>query len=148
MVSERQRQTVLDYLAIAREEGAEVLIGGQNIEGTGFYVEPTILVNVTNDMRIAREEIFGPVLVVITYTSVEEAIEIANDSPYGLSGAVVGPQEQARQVAREMRTGNVYINQGERNPRAPFGGYKQSGIGRENGLYGVEDYLEIKTIFA
>lgn len=147
MVSDRQRQTVLDYLKIAREEGAEVLVGGHNIEGTGFYVEPTILVNVTNDMRIAREEIFGPVLVVITYDSVEEAIEIANDSPYGLSGAVVGPKEQALAVAREMRTGNVYINEGARNPRAPFGGYKQSGIGREIGLYGVEDYLEIKTIF-
>lgn len=148
MVSERQRQTVLDYLEIAREEGAQVLVGGQTIEGTGFYVEPTILVNVTNDMRIAREEIFGPVLVVITYESVEEAIEIANDSPYGLSGAVVGPQELALQVAREMRTGNVYVNHGARNPRAPFGGYKQSGIGREIGLYGVEDYVEIKTIFA
>lgn len=148
MVSDRQRQTVLEYLEIARQEGAEVLVGGQSIEGTGFYVEPTILVNVTNDMRIAREEIFGPVLVVITYDKVEEAIVIANDSPYGLSGAVVGPTEQARQVAKEMRTGNVYINEGARNPRAPFGGYKQSGIGREIGLYGVEDYVEIKTIFS
>lgn len=148
MVSNRQRQTVLDYLEIANKEGAEVLVGGQTIEGTGFYVEPTILVNVTNDMRIAREEIFGPVIVVITYDTVEEAIEIANDSPYGLSGAVVGPPEQARRVAKEMRTGNVYINNGARNPRAPFGGYKQSGIGREIGLYGVEDYVEIKSIFA
>lgn len=148
MVSKNQRQTVLDYLEIAREEGAEVLIGGQEIAGTGYYVQPTILVNVKNNMRIAREEIFGPVLVVITYDSIAEAIEIANDSPFGLSGAVVGPEKEARQVANEMRTGNIYINNGARNPRAPFGGYKQSGIGRENGLYGVDDYVELKTIFA
>ncbi len=148
MVSKNQRQTVLDYLEIAREEGAEVLIGGQEIAGTGYYVQPTILVNVKNNMRIAREEIFGPVLVVITYDNIAEAIEIANDSPFGLSGAVVGPEKEARQVANEMRTGNIYINNGARNPRAPFGGYKQSGIGRENGLYGVDDYVELKTIFA
>ena len=148
MVSKNQRQTVLDYLEIAREEGAEVLIGGQEIAGTGYYMQATILVNVNNNMRIAREEIFGPVLVVITYDNIAEAIEIANDSPFGLSGAVVGPEKEARQVANEMRTGNIYINNGARNPRAPFGGYKQSGIGRENGLYGVDDYVELKTIFA
>ena len=148
MVSANQRQTVLDYLEIARNEGAEVLVGGSGIiDRPGFYVEPTIFVNVSNDMRIAREEIFGPVLVVIPYETVEEAIEIANDSPYGLSGAVVGPEAKARQVAMALRTGNVYVNDGARNPLAPFGGYKESGIGRENGLYGVEDYVEIKTIF-
>ena len=148
MVSANQRQTVLDYLEIARNEGAEVLVGGSGIiDRPDFYVEPTIFVNVSNDMRIAREEIFGPVLVVIPYETVEEAIEIANDSPYGLSGAVVGPEAKARQVAMALRTGNVYVNDGARNPLAPFGGYKESGIGRENGLYGVEDYVEIKTIF-
>lgn len=147
MVSDNQRQTVLDYIEKGKAEGAEILIGGKKIEGKGFYVEPTVFVNVTNDMTIAREEIFGPVLTVLTYESVEEAVEIANDSPYGLSGAVVGPVDEAEKVARQLRTGNVYVNDGARNPRAPFGGYKQSGIGRENGIYGVEDYLEIKTIF-
>lgn len=147
MVSDNQRETVLDYIEKGKAEGAEILIGGNKIEGKGYYVEPTIFVNVTNDMTIAQEEIFGPVLTVLTYETVEEAIEIANDSPYGLSGAVVGPTEEAEKVARQLRTGNVYVNDGARNPRAPFGGYKQSGIGRENGIYGVEDYLEIKTIF-
>lgn len=147
MVSQNQRQTVLDYIEKGKAEGAEILVGGNKIEGKGFYVEPTVFVNVTNDMAIAREEIFGPVLTVLTYETVEEAIEIANDSPYGLSGAVVGPVDEAEKVARQLRTGNVYVNDGARNPRAPFGGYKQSGIGRENGIYGVEDYLEIKTIF-
>src|SRR5699024_11467235 len=108
--------------------GAEVLVGGKAIEGKGFFIEPTVFTNVTNDMTIAREEIFGPVLTVLTYDTVEEAIEIANDSPYGLSGAVVGPQKEAVAVARKLRTGNVTVNQGDRNPSAPFGGDKESGV--------------------
>lgn len=147
MVSESQLETVLEYIEKGKAEGAEVLIGGNKIEGTGYFVEPTVFVNVTNDMTIAQEEIFGPVLTVLTYDSVEEAIELANDSIYGLSGAVVGPQAEAEKVARQLRTGNITVNGADRSPRAPFGGYKQSGIGRENGRYGLEDYVEIKAIF-
>lgn len=147
MVSEDQYNTVLDYIKKGKEEGAEVLVGGNAIEGKGFFIEPTVFTNVTNDMTIAREEIFGPVLTVLTYDTVEEAIEIANDSPYGLSGAVVGPQEEAVAVARKLRTGNVTVNQGDRDPSAPFGGYKESGFGRENGTYAIEDYVELKAIF-
>lgn len=145
--SKDQYETVLNYIQKGKEEGAEVLLGGNKIEGKGYYVEPTVFVHVTNDMTIAQEEIFGPVLVVITYDSVEEAVEIANDVIYGLSGAVVGPEEEAIKVARQIRTGNVLINDGEETAKAPFGGYKQSGLGRENGLYGVEDYLEVKALF-
>lgn len=147
MVSEGQMETVLDYIKKGKEEGAEILVGGNKMDRTGFYIEPTVFVNVTNDMTIAQEEIFGPVLVVITYDTVEEAIELANDSIYGLSGGVVGPEEEAVKVARQLRTGNILINDGARSPKAPFGGYKQSGFGRENGLYGVEDYFEVKAIF-
>lgn len=147
MVSKDQYERVLDYIEKGKAEGAEVLIGGNAIEGPGYFIEPTVFTNVTNDMTIAREEIFGPVLCILTYDSVEEAIEIANDSPYGLSGAVTGPQDKALQVARKLRTGNVNVNQGYGNPRAPFGGYKESGLGREKGVYGLEDYLEIKAIF-
>ncbi len=147
LVSESQRETVLEYIEKGKEEGAEVLFGGNKIDGKGFYVEPTVFVNVKNDMTIAQEEIFGPVLTVLTYDSVEEAIEIGNDSIYGLSGAVVGPEDEAKKVARQLRTGNILVNGAGRIPNAPFGGYKQSGRGRENGIYGVEDYLEIKAIF-
>lgn len=147
MVSEDQRVTVMEYIQTGKEEGAVVLIGGNKIEGKGYYVEPTIFVNVTNDMTIAREEIFGPVLTVITYQTAEEAVEIANDSPYGLSGAVVGPHDAAVEAARQLKTGNIFVNDGDRNPYAPFGGYKQSGLGRENGIYGVKDYLQNKALF-
>ena len=147
LVSESQRETVLEYIEKGKEEGAEILFGGNKMDGKGFYVEPTVFVNVTNDMTIAQEEIFGPVLTVLTYDSVEEAIEIGNDSIYGLSGAVVGPEDEAKKVARQLRTGNILVNGAGRIPNAPFGGYQQSGRGRENGIYGVEDYLEIKAIF-
>ena len=98
-------------------------------------------------MRIAREEIFGPVMCLIPYDSVEEAIQIANDSPYGLSGAVYGSAEDALKVAKALRTGTVYINESKRDIEAPFGGYKHSGIGREGGLFGIEEFLEIKAVF-
>lgn len=147
MVSQDQKETVLEYIEKGRSEGAEVLIGGNPIEEKGYFVEPTIFVNVNNQMTIAQEEIFGPVLVVITYKDVEEAIEIANDSVYGLSGAVVGPEEAAMEIARRLRTGNVIVNNAPRTPHAPFGGYKESGIGRENGKFGLDDYVEIKAIF-
>lgn len=147
LVSKDQMETVLGYIEKGKEEGADVLIGGNKMERKGYYVEPTVFVNVKNNMTIAQEEIFGPVLVVITYDNVDEAIELANDSIYGLSGGVVGPEEEAVKVARQIRTGNITINGAARSPKAPFGGYKQSGFGRENGLYGVEDYFEIKAIF-
>lgn len=147
MVSKDQYETVLEYIEKGKEEGAKILVGGNALEGKGLFIEPTVFTNVTNDMTIAREEIFGPVLTVLTYETVEEAIEIANDSPYGLSGAVTGPQEEALKVARDLRTGNVNVNQGDRNPRAPFGGYKESGFGRENGTYAIDDYIELKAIF-
>lgn len=98
-------------------------------------------------MRIAQEEIFGPVLVVIPYETEEEAVKIANDSIYGLAGAVYGPEEEANKVARQMKTGTVYVNEGQWDPTSPFGGYKQSGLGREGGVEGYEEFLEIKTIY-
>ena len=147
LVSKGQKETVLEYIEKGKQEGAEILIGGNAIDRKGYFVEPTVFVNVSNDMTIAQEEIFGPVLVVITYKDVEEAIRIANDSEYGLGGAVVGPAEEALEVARQLRTGNVIINGAKVSNAAPFGGYKQSGVGREKGHYGIEDYLEIKAIF-
>ena len=147
LVSADQRDTVLEYIEAGKEEGAEILVGGNKIDGPGYYVEPTVFVNATNDMKISQEEIFGPVLTVLTYDTVEDAVEIGNDIVYGLSGAVVGPEDEAVKVARQLRTGNILVNGAGRIPEAPFGGYKQSGRGRENGIYGVKDYLEIKAIF-
>ncbi|GMA47123.1 aldehyde dehydrogenase family protein [Tetragenococcus muriaticus] len=147
MVSKEQMDTVLEYIQKGVDEGANVLVGGNRLNRKGYFVEPTVFTDVTNDMTIAQEEIFGPVLVVITYDTQEEAVKIANDSSYGLSGGVVGPEKEAMEVARQLRTGNVAINGGSRTPKAPFGGYKQSGLGRENGLYGLEDYLEVKALF-
>ncbi|MEE4661312.1 MAG: aldehyde dehydrogenase family protein [Halieaceae bacterium] len=150
LINARQRQRVLDYIELGKQEGARLLLGGgvpAHLE-KGFYVEPTVFVDVSNDMRIAREEIFGPVLCVIAYDSEEEAIAIANDSDYGLSGAVWSADEaRALRVARRIRTGTIMVNGGNFYAAdAPFGGYKQSGIGREMGPEGFEEYLETKTI--
>lgn len=147
LVSADQRETVLEYIEEGKAEGAEILVGGNKIDGPGYFIEPTVFVNATNEMKISQEEIFGPVLTVLSYDTVEEAIEIGNDIVYGLSGAVVGPKKEAIEVARQLRTGNVLVNGAPRVPSAPFGGYKQSGRGRENGIFGVKDYLEIKAIF-
>lgn len=147
MVSSDQLKRVEDYIKLGQAEGAEILVGGAKIDRPGYYIEPTIFVKVDNQMRIAQEEIFGPVLCLITYKDVEEAIAIANDSIYGLSGGVVGPDDQAHQVAYQLQTGNIFVNDGPRSPKAPFGGYKQSGLGRENGKYGLEDYLQLKALF-
>ncbi len=147
MVSKTQMERVLSYIEKGKEEGAEVLLGGHRVDRPGYFIEPTVFVNVKNDMTIAQEEIFGPVLSVLTYDTPGEALRLANDSNYGLSGAVVGPPDQAYDFAKKMRTGNVSVNNSEDSSKAPFGGYKQSGLGRENGIYGLEDYLEIKTIF-
>ena len=146
-----QQQRVRDYINKGVDEGAPLIICGgvtppEGLE-KGYYVAPTIFSDVRNDMTIAQEEIFGPVLSIIPYDTEEEAIQIANDSPYGLAGGVwAGTDEKAIEVARKMRTGQVDINGGAFNLVAPFGGYKQSGIGRERGLLGFEEFLEVKSV--
>ena len=150
LVNAKQRARVLSYIEKGKSEGARVLLGGgvpQHLE-KGYYVEPTVFVDVTNDMAIAREEIFGPVLAVIAYEDEEDAIRIANDSDFGLSGGVWSvSEERALAVARRIRTGTVNVNGGNFYAAdAPFGGYRQSGIGREMGPEGFEEYLETKTI--
>ena len=150
LISATQQQRVRDYITKGIDEGARLLCGGVNPpEGLeqGFYVRPTIFSDVRNDMTIAQEEIFGPVLSIIPYDTEEEAIEIANDSLYGLSGGVwAGSDEKAIEVARKIRTGQVDINGGAFNLVAPFGGFKQSGFGRERGLLGFEEFLEVKSV--
>jgi len=114
---------------------------------TGNYVIPTVFADVTNDMAIAQEEVFGPVLVMIKYSSVDEAIDIANDTPYGLAAAVwAGDKDKATAIARKIRAGQCSINGGEPNHEAPFGGYKESGNGREFGIEGMHEYCEIKAM--
>ena len=150
LISERQRERVLGWIARGIEEGATLLLGGGRPAHLtrGFYVEPTVFVDVSNDMSIAREEIFGPVLCVIPFEDDDDAVRIANDSIYGLSAMVTSAsQQRALAVARRLRTGTVNVNGGNFYAGdAPFGGYKQSGIGREMGLEGFEEYLETKTI--
>ena len=150
MVSDKQYERVEGYIRKGIEEGAEVLVGGigrpKGLE-KGFYVKPTVFVNVTNDMTIAREEIFGPVLSVIAYDSDDDAIRIANDSKYGLHAAVLGTDlQRARLVASQIRSGRVVINNMTDDPQAPWGGFKYSGVGREYGQYGIEAFLEPKAI--
>ncbi|WP_367714347.1 aldehyde dehydrogenase family protein (plasmid) [Nitratireductor sp. GISD-1A_MAKvit] len=132
------------------KEGARLVAGGPGRpEGfnRGYYARPTVFADVSNDMRIAREEIFGPVLAMIPFDTEEEAIEIANDTPYGLSAYVQsGDRERLRRVSRQLRSGMVQLNGTGRAPGSPFGGYKQSGLGREGGKWGIEDFLEVKAI--
>lgn len=151
LVSERQQQRVLDYIKSGIEEGATLAFGGLGMpEGLtqGAFVRPTLFSHVRNDMRIAQEEIFGPVVCVIPYKDVDEAITIANDSQYGLSGGVWTENEAAAlDVARKIRTGTIGINGRWPDFSAPFGGYKNSGIGREFGSVGISMYLEHKAIY-
>jgi aldehyde dehydrogenase (NAD+) len=150
MVSEKQYERVQSYIRKGIEEGAELLAGGEgHPEGfeAGYFVKPTVFVNVKNDMAIAQEEIFGPVLCVIAYDSDDEAIRIANDSKYGLHAAVLGTDlQRARRVASQIRAGRVVINGMTDDPQAPWGGFKFSGVGREYGKYGIEAFLEPKAI--
>ena len=150
MVSARQQESVAGYIASGIAEGATLVAGGEGMPDgldSGFYVRPTVFADVSPDMTIFREEIFGPVLSITTYDSEEEAIALANDSEYGLSGGVwSGDEERALQFARKMRTGQVSINGGAFNISAPFGGYKLSGNGRELGIHGLEEFLEVKAI--
>jgi aldehyde dehydrogenase (NAD+) len=149
LISEPQRQRVEGYIAKGRDEGARIVAGGGRPAAfaKGHYVEPTVFVDVQPGMTIAQEEIFGPVLAVLPYDSEADAIRIANDSIYGLAGAVWSADvDHAMQVARRIRTGQVDINGARWNPLAPFGGYKRSGLGREYGEFGLEEYLQIKAI--
>ncbi|HEY5640856.1 MAG TPA: aldehyde dehydrogenase family protein [Dehalococcoidia bacterium] len=150
VVSERQREIVRDYIKKGVDEGAKLVTGGaEPPEGTsgGYYVRPTVFSEVTSDMTIAQEEIFGPVLAIIPYDDEEDAVRIANDTIYGLAGGVwSGDPERAKSVARRIRTGQVEINGGAFNAMAPFGGYKQSGHGRELGKFGLEEFLETKSL--
>ena len=150
LVSETQRERVRSYIRKGIEEGAKLVTGGEEPpEGLerGWFVRPTVFSEVTQDMTIAREEIFGPVLSLIPYDDEEDAIRKANDTIYGLAGGVwSGDPERAQRVARRLRAGQIEINGATFNPAAPFGGYKQSGIGREFGRHGLEEFLEIKAL--
>ena len=148
VISAAQRDRVAAYLRLAEEEGGTFATGGHVIDRDGFWVEPTVVAGLDNSSRLAREEIFGPVLVVIAHDGDDDAVRIANDSPYGLSGSVEsGSLERAKAVAARIRTGTIAVNGGVWfSPDAPFGGYKQSGIGREMGVAGFEEYLETKVI--
>jgi len=150
VISKKQHDRIMGYIELGKEEGATVLAGGRSRpdKGDGFFVEPTCFVDVTNDMRIAQEEIFGPVLVVIPFEDEEDAIRIANESSYGLSGGVSsGDFDRAMRIARRVRTGSMSVNGGMCIAGdIPFGGYKASGIGREWGVEGIEEYTEIKML--
>jgi aldehyde dehydrogenase (NAD+) len=150
LVSASQKSTVQDYIRTGIDEGARLVAGGPDDPAgydTGFYVQPTIFADVDNSMVIAQEEIFGPVLCIIPVDSDDEAIAVANDSPFGLSGAVwADTDERAVEAARRLQTGQVMVNGGRFNPLAPFGGYKTSGNGRELGRSGLDEFLETKAI--
>ncbi len=150
LVSAAQRDRVRTYIDKGIGEGATLLTGGAEAPDgleRGFFVRPTVFSAVSPDMTIARDEIFGPVLVIIPYDSEDEAVAIANDTEYGLAGGVwAGTTERATAVARRLRTGQVEVNGGRFNPLAPFGGYKQSGNGREYGSFGLEEFLEVKAL--
>jgi aldehyde dehydrogenase (NAD+) len=151
IANKAQYEKILRMIEIGIEEGAKLVAGGiEKPEGyeKGYYVKPTVFADVTNDMTIAKEEIFGPVLSIIKYDNEDEAIEIANDTEYGLAGYVQGEPEHAKEVARKIRAGQVIINGGARGTGAPFGGYKSSGNGREHGLHGLEECLETKAVIA
>jgi aldehyde dehydrogenase (NAD+) len=150
MISDAQRERVRGYIRQGIEEGATLVTGGADAPDgleRGYFVQPTVFSDVRNDMTVAQEEIFGPVLSIITYTDEEDAVRIANDTIYGLhAGVFGGDKEHATTVARRIHAGQVDINGQGFNPVAPFGGYKQSGIGREYGRYGLEEFLEVKSM--
>jgi acyl-CoA reductase-like NAD-dependent aldehyde dehydrogenase len=146
-----QLQRVRDYIKKGVDEGAELITGGaeppEGAPAGGYYVRPTVFGKVKNSMTIAQEEIFGPVLAIIPYKDEDDAVRIANDSPYGLAGAVWSKDDaHAQRIARRIRAGQVDVNGGAFNLNAPFGGFKQSGHGREAGVYGLEEFLEYKSL--
>ena len=149
LISEKQRERVEGYIKKGVDEGARLVTGGGRPEGldSGWFVQPTVFADVDNSMTIAQEEIFGPVLAVIPYDTEEDAVRIANDSPYGLSGSVfTTDNEKAMKIASKIRTGTYAVNMYAFDPGAPFGGYKNSGIGRENGPEGIEQYTQAKSV--
>ena len=149
LVSETQRKRVLEYIEKGKSEGARLVVGGGKPAGQdkGYFVEPTIFADVDSKMTIAQEEIFGPVLSILPYDNDDDALRIANDTQYGLAGGVFsGDKERAVRFARKMRTGQIDINGGSFNPMAPFGGYKLSGLGRELGPVGLEEYFVVKAL--
>jgi aldehyde dehydrogenase (NAD+) len=150
LVSAKQRDRVVGYIEKGKEEGARVVVGGGRPEqhDKGWFVQPTLFADVHNDMTIARDEIFGPVLIVIPFDGDEDAVRLANDNQYGLGGYVTsGSVDRAMEVGRKLRAGTVSINGGTAyGADAPFGGYKASGIGRQNGIEGFQQYTEVKTI--
>jgi acyl-CoA reductase-like NAD-dependent aldehyde dehydrogenase len=149
LITEKQRTKVEDYIRQGKEAGATAVLDSVRPEGleSGYYLSPTIFTGVTNDMTIAREEIFGPVISIIDYETEEEAVAIANDSEYGLAGTVwTADVERGLQIAAQIRTGTYGVNWYAIDPGSPFGGYKNSGIGRENGPEGLESYLEHKSV--
>jgi aldehyde dehydrogenase (NAD+) len=151
LASSAQVERVTGYVQKGVDEGAKVVTGGperpEGVDENGYFVQPTVFSGVRNDMTIAQEEIFGPVLSIITYDGEDEAAAIANDSPYGLAGGVWSADgDRAKAFARRIRTGQIEVNGGAFNPNAPFGGYKNSGYGREYGEYGFEEFLEVKSM--
>ena len=150
LVSEAQFTKVQTLIQSGIDEGAKLVAGGVGRpEGLnrGWFVKPTVFADATPDMTIIREEIFGPVLAMMPFDTEDEAIAMANDTPYGLAAYIqTGDNERARRVARQLRAGMIQVNGSGRASGAPFGGYKQSGVGREGGLWGIEEFLEIKTI--
>jgi len=149
VVNKTQWDKIQGLIAKGMEEGAKLETGGpgrpDGVE-TGYFVKPTLFSNVTNDMTIAREEVFGPVVTIIPYDSEEDAVRIANDTDYGLSAVVFGSPEAIKRVAPRLRAGMVYVNGGQPNPDLPFGGYKQSGNGREHGKFGLAEFMEVKSM--
>lgn len=149
LVSKKQQERVLHYIEQGKKEGATVAAGGERAFEKGYFVQPTVFTNVTDDMTIVKEEIFGPVVVVLPFDSTEEVIERANHSSYGLAAGVWTQNiKTGHQVANKLKAGTVWINDYNlENAAAPFGGYKQSGIGRELGSYALDNYTEVKSVW-
>ena len=152
IVSQEQMRTVLGYIEAGKKEGARLVAGGNRVSvdgGKGYFIEPTIFGDVTNDMKIAQEEIFGPVLATLTFNEIDEAVSLANQTPYGLAAAVwTRDVKKAHNVSRQLKAGTVWINTyGLMDASLPFGGYKQSGFGRELGTHAIEHYTELKTVW-